>query len=200
MSLELIYEKRYDVLQKIAQLLEEDILDNISELEHIDRVSVRPKSVKSFMKKANKEIDSNVKYDDPIKQIQDQIGARITCFYLSDVEPIAEIIHRYYTPIEIQDKIPEATNEFGYIGKHYILKLPPDVLPDNSTDFPEFFELQIKTLFQHAWSEASHDVAYKPNFKLSNEQQRKIAFTAAQAWGADTIFDELIKEASSSIN
>ena len=54
-----------------------------------------------------------------------------------------------------------------------------------------FFELQIKTLFQNAWSEANHDLGYKPERELSKDEKRKIAFTSAQAWGADMIFDEL---------
>jgi len=59
---------------------------------------------------------------------------------------------------------------------------------------PEFFELQIKTLFQHAWAEAEHDLGYKPPKPLTSIQKRKMAFTAAQAWGADQIFDELSRE------
>jgi ppGpp synthetase/RelA/SpoT-type nucleotidyltranferase len=47
---------------------------------------------------------------------------------------------------------------------------------------PQFFELQVKTLFQHAWSEAEHDLAYKPSEPITPHQQRQIAFTAAQAW------------------
>ena len=59
---------------------------------------------------------------------------------------------------------------------------------------PTFFELQIKTLFEHSWAEANHDLAYKPHSELNLVQKRKIAFTAAQAWGADKIFDELSQE------
>jgi len=55
----------------------------------------------------------------------------------------------------------------------------------------EFFELQIKTLFQHAWSEAEHDLGYKPPVKLTSDQNRGLAFTAAQSWGADQIFNEM---------
>ena len=60
---------------------------------------------------------------------------------------------------------------------------------------PGFFELQVKTLFQHAWSEAEHDLGYKPGVKpLTPDETRRLAFTSAQAWGADHIFDELFRE------
>jgi len=52
----------------------------------------------------------------------------------------------------------------------------------------------VKTLFQHAWSEAEHDLGYKPSGKLTSDQKRRLAFTAAQASGADLIFDEMFQE------
>jgi hypothetical protein len=37
-----------------------------------------------------------------------------------------------------------------------------------------------------------HDLGYKPGDKVLNpDDKRKLAFTSAQAWGADLIFDEL---------
>jgi len=56
------------------------------------------------------------------------------------------------------------------------------------------FELQIKTLFQHAWAESEHDLAYKPVEDLPKDQRRRVAFVAAQAWGADHILHELVEE------
>jgi putative GTP pyrophosphokinase len=48
---------------------------------------------------------------------------------------------------------------------------------------PQFFELQVETLFQRAWSE--HDLGYKPGATpLTSEAKRRLAFTSAQAWGA----------------
>ena len=84
-------------------------------------------------------------------------------------------------------------DRFGYVGRHFILATPEDVVDDNAdrSKTPQFFELQVKTLFQHAWSEAEHDLAYKPSEPLTPHQQRQIAFTAAQAWGADEIFEQL---------
>jgi ppGpp synthetase/RelA/SpoT-type nucleotidyltranferase len=62
---------------------------------------------------------------------------------------------------------------------------------------PDVFELQVKTLFQHAWSEADHDLGYKPGGKTPNPaQKRLLAYASAQAWGADRVFDELFQTLS----
>ena len=136
------------------------------------------------------------KYTDPLNQIQDQIGARIVTFYKDDVENIREVIERYFRPIEVKTVIPDSESEFGYFGQHYILLFPKDITETVTTPIPPFFELQIKTLFQHSWSEANHDLGYKPGEDLSPKLRRKIAFVSAQAWGADEIFNELYLELS----
>lgn len=104
---------------------------------------------------------------------------------------------KYFRSIEDRKVVPELDSVFGYFGHHMILRIPGDVIGSGmpKVDLPEFFELQIKTLFQHAWSEAEHDLGYKPGENpLSSDQKRKIAFTSAQAWGADIIVDELFHE------
>jgi uncharacterized protein DUF4357/RelA/SpoT family protein len=131
---------------------------------------------------------------------RDQIGALIITFFKSDVERIDGIITNYFKPIEIRDRVPDSEWEFGYFGKHYVLIIPGDVKSGSiaTKDVPEFFELQIKTLFQHAWSEAEHDLGYKPgSVSLGPEEKRKLAYTSAQAWGADQIFDGLFRSLGS---
>ena len=113
-------------------------------------------------------------------------------FYISDIDIIRQMVENYFKFIEVKMKTPNSDSEFGYFGLHFILEMPADVIPEeNEEDIPEFFELQIKTLFQHAWSEAHHDLGYKSLRDLTGDERRKVAFTAAQAWGADTIFQEL---------
>lgn len=193
-----IYQQRCtDYLYKIADELKIDISKKLSDVKRIDRISVRVKDTDSFLKKSEK-LDDNgeKKYPDPINEIQDQIGARIICFYKDDAIKIHQIICEYFTSTEIQFKEPKKDSEFDYFGIHLVLFIPADIRPSRipKNDCPEFFELQIKTLFQHAWSEANHDIYYKQDKQLSKEQRRKIAFTAAQAWGADIIFDELAED------
>ena len=121
------------------------------------------------MQKALKKVNQIPKYSDPLNQILDQIGARVVTFYTSDVEVIAKEINRYFHSIENKILVPDGESEFGYIGQHFILLLPSDVLAGFNDDdnLPQFFELQIKTLFQHAWSEAEHDLGYKTTSQLT---------------------------------
>lgn len=192
------YGRRYDNhLQTIAINLEAYLKKLLVDCKHIDRVSARAKSPERFEAKAKKlSKDGKQKYSAPLVELQDQIGARIVVFYKADVSLISEVVDKYIRHIEIQELQPDSEWEFGYFGKHYIKTLPADVVPSHvgNAEAPRFFELQIKTLFQHAWSEANHDLCYKPNEVLTSDQTRRFAYTAAQAWGADQVFEELRSE------
>ncbi|MDO6421552.1 GTP pyrophosphokinase [Saccharophagus degradans] len=191
------YKQRWEqYLKPIANKLQEKLLDELKDVPRVDRVSARAKDPTRFMNKSQKSEGGRPKYNDPLVQIQDQIGARVIVFYVDDVIVVEKAIEDYYRHIEKKDLVPESDSEFGYVGKHYVLKLPEDVIEDedDKTKIPKFFELQIKTLFQHAWSEANHDLGYKPDQELTSHHRRKLAFTAAQAWGADQIFSELLRD------
>lgn len=188
------------MLGRIANAIAAQVADYLAGQPRIDRVTARPKSIERFLKKAEtRNDDGKLKYAEPIHQIQDQIGARIVVFYKSDVDRIEEIVKKYYRAIEFEKVVPDKEEEFGYFGHHLILVVPDDVIEEGMDKelAPDVFELQIKTLFQHAWSEADHDLGYKPGEKLlTSDQKRRIAFTSAQSWGADLIFDELFQERS----
>lgn len=188
--------RREKVLVPLAARIEDHLKNLFGSLARIDRVSARAKSVDRFLGKAAKLQDGKPKYEDPLNQIQDQVGARIVTFYASDVERVRLEIEKYFKYIESQRIVPESEKEFGYEGRHFILFVPEDLIDDTVSvdESVELFELQIKTLFQHAWSEAEHDLGYKPSVKLTSDQNRRLAFTAAQAWGADQIFDEMFRQ------
>lgn len=183
-------------LAPLAERLEAHLKEIFEKEPRVDRVSCRAKSVASFIKKSSKpNKDGSSKYKDPLEQIQDVIGARVITFYRPDVAKLTEIVEKHFTRIEEKELSPNSEYEFGYFGKHFVLLLPSDVLLDGMPDqAPEIFELQVKTVFQHAWSEASHDLDYKEeNEALTFEDKRKIAFASAQAWGADNAFEEIAR-------
>jgi len=190
--------RRERVLVPLADRIEAHLKSVFSGFPRIDRISARAKSVARFIGKGAKHEGGIPKYADPLNQIQDQVGARIVTFYASDVEKVRLEIEKYFKYIESKKIVPESESEFGYEGRHFILFVPEDLIDDklDREESVEFFELQIKTLFQHAWSEAEHDLGYKPSGALTSDQKRRLAFTAAQAWGADQIFNELYRQTS----
>jgi ppGpp synthetase/RelA/SpoT-type nucleotidyltranferase len=176
-------------------VLEEHVARAVSSYLRIDGVAARAKSVDSFVAKSQKVVEGTRKYSDPFAQIQDQVGVRIVTYYLCDVDAVCDLVNRSYRPIEERYLAPESPNEFGYEGKHLVLLMPPDVAPSfDKEQCPRFFELQIKTLFQHAWSQADHDLGYKPSTDLTHEQKRRIALAAALAWGVDQVYTQLATE------
>lgn len=196
------YARRFDAhLQRVAQALEQMAIDELSSVQLIDRVSARAKDPGRFAGKAQKrQKDGGLKYPHPLTEVQDQIGLRVVVLYADVILPVSQQLLKYFRPIERQDVEPESDWEFGYFGRHFILALPGDVVPSDVdlAEVPDFFELQVKTLFQHAWSEANHDLGYKPAATLDGGQRRLAAFAAAQAWGADRAFTELRSELESS--
>jgi putative GTP pyrophosphokinase len=192
------YKRRRELtLLPLSKKLQALLSDLLSSYPRVDSVRSRAKRIDRFLEKAQKVTDDGgPKYTNPLNQIQDQLAARVVVFYLADVEEICVIVKKYFRSIEERTIVPDSPSEFGYEGKHFILFVPDDLVDTSWTrsDYPTFFELQVKTLFQHAWAEADHDLDYKSTSGLSVDQRRQVAFTAAQAWGADRVFEELASE------
>lgn len=187
------YTERFNVILKLEASKLRTHLENLfSTNDAVCWISTRAKSIDSFLAKASRENGNKRVYEDPLNEIQDQIGALIITKFLSDVEAVEQVIQDHFGGIERLEIEPESESEFGYVGRHYILFLPTEVQSSTETvTGPDFFELQIKTLFQYAWSETNHAIGYKPNQVLTPDQKRLSAFVAAQAWGADQAVNKL---------
>ena len=198
MSTLLDYGQRYSALTTVAKSLEAYLSDQLAHIAHIDRIACRAKTPGSFRDKASK-LDTGgcPVYMAPLSQIQDQIGARVVVFYPDDVKGVATELERLFSTAERQTLEP-APSEFGYFGEHWVFAFPNSIVPElvDLDMVPDFFELQIKTLFQHAWSQAEHDIRYKSRQAPSVEQQRLFAVAGALAWQADRTFSRLNRELS----
>lgn len=194
MKLEDTYAARYELLVKIAADINVNLTAILANYPRVDIVKARAKSVDRFMKKTGKLDPDTGKpyYDDPLSEIQDQVGARVVVYYLDDVQPLVQHLLKHFCEIENKRKDIKDPAKFGYEGHHLVCTLPVDISNRYSPPV-RFFELQIQTLFQHAWAEAEHDIGYKMTRALSYEELRSIAYSASQAWGADQCFDRLWK-------
>lgn len=190
------YFELYHELLRIAKELEEDLRNAFSDVKHIDRINCRIKEKESFIQKASKLTkEKALKYKNPFKEIQDFIGCRVVVYFKSDIELATEIIKRFYKTIEKQHLVPDDVMKFGYEGTHLICSIPNTMYSTGlkHLSFPDFFELQIKTLYQHAWSQSNHGLGYKPGNILSYEEERKLAFVSAQSWGADRMLLDILE-------
>jgi putative GTP pyrophosphokinase len=180
-------------LLMIAEKIEENLAMIFKETHHVDRIACRVKGEESFLNKTLKEEKGILKYSQPFKEIQDMIGARIVIYYKSDLENTQKLVKDYFHSVEATRYIPDDVTKFGYEGFHYVSFIPSAIYSTHKANplIPDFFELQIKTLYQHAWSQANHGLGYKPGSSLTYEEERKLAFLAAQSWGADQILHEL---------
>ncbi|WP_437186739.1 GTP pyrophosphokinase [Planctomicrobium sp. SH668] len=190
------YTQRFrNFLTPAAKGIEEFLEEVLGQHSGVCSVKTRPKGMESFLEKAGRKNGETPRYSDPLNQIQDQIGALVTTRFLADVAVIESIIQDSFSSIEKKLLQPESNYEFGYIGRHFILFIPTDVWSPLTQDPPiRFFELQIKTLFQYAWSETNHKIGYKQLSRLDIEEKKLTAYIAAQAWGADRAVNELYEK------
>ncbi len=188
------YEQRIDLLEKLASALQADLKDQLKGYSHIDQISARAKGVNSFVAKAD---DAKNGYLAPLEEIEDQVGGRVLVFFRSTMDRVKERLLANFSVVEQSRRRPRPDAEFGYESDHYIVEIRPDLCPagwSEQTEMPRMMELQVRTLFMHAWAEPQHDLAYKSKEELTSDQARRLAWVAASAWGADRFLDEVAQE------
>jgi ppGpp synthetase/RelA/SpoT-type nucleotidyltranferase len=127
-------------------------------------VTSRVKTEESFLGKAFR---PGKAYGDPFRDVKDIVGLRVIVREPSDAESVEKVVCSIYSRQarhsgKAGDRLKE--DQFGYRAIHVVARLPARV-----TGMPAFegctsmsFEVQIHTLIEHAWSELSHKLWYKP--------------------------------------
>lgn len=187
------YEERLPLLQELASNLERELRRQFDGVPHIDRIGFRAKGTTGFLHKV---LERRIEpaYEVPLIEVEDQVAGRILVFFLTDVEPARAQAEGLFAPVEAVQRRPATYNVFDYESFHAIYGIPPQVKPagwDERDDVPRTFELQIRTLFQHAYAEPQHDLAYKPERSPSDEIRRELAWVAASSWGADQALERV---------
>ena len=189
------YEARGELLNQLAKNLTEETLGVLGDQPHVDRVSYRVKGAKSFIEKA-RDPANNPAYAEPLVEIEDQVAGRVLVFFLSDIAPVLARLGGAFTLVESSRRRPAKDDEFGYESHHLICMIPPQTKPGGWSDLdspPRTFELQVRTLFMHAWAEPQHDLEYKAAEDLPRIIQRELYWIAASSWGADQAFERIVE-------
>jgi putative GTP pyrophosphokinase len=160
---------------------------------YIDRVSFRTKGGKSFDEKAH-DPETTPPHENPLVEIEDQVAGRVIVFFLRDIEVVLEQLKRTFNTVERKHMRPKNDDGFGYESAHLICNIPPQAKPEGwaeRDDVPHTFELQVRTIFMHAYAEPQHNIGYKPTAELPRQIKRELAWIAASAWGADQAFERV---------
>ncbi|MGT8955789.1 GTP pyrophosphokinase [Bacillus cereus] len=179
--------------QKVATIIKEFLdQNNITYY----AITNRAKGIDSFIEKAEK-----VKYTDPKNQIKDLAGIRIITFVSSEVDSCSNLIKPLFKMDDEHstDKREDlGTDKVGYRSVHYVGELNEDRLrlPEFSPFAGMTFEIQIRTILEHAWADISHDRNYKFGGVLppDNDIQRRFSLAAATLELVDREFNSLAME------
>ncbi len=166
------------------------------EHKHIDRIAFRVKAIDSFVDKVVNRM-AKPPYTNALAQVEDQIGGRVLVLFKHDIDRVVELLLDTFNKVELEHRMPEKDAEFGYESAHLVCHVPPAVRPDgwaSEASMPNTFELQVRTLFMHAYAEPNHNLGYKAPAELSRDQMRRLGWVAASAWGADDALEVTWRE------
>ncbi|MBI5127486.1 hypothetical protein HZA76_03475 [Candidatus Roizmanbacteria bacterium] len=179
----------YELLTKKVESLIREIL----ELNKIDYqvIQSRCKSQSSFENKVDKE---GFNYD--YRDMQDLAGIRIIGYVKNDVLKISEIIKKEFI-IDEKRSIDKSKilgrDKVGYSSLHFVSKFSEEriKLPEYSLFKDIYFEIQIRTILQHAWAEIEHDRNYKFSGMLPEPIQRNFYLISGLLEIADNEFNQI---------
>jgi ppGpp synthetase/RelA/SpoT-type nucleotidyltranferase len=115
-----------------------------------------------------------------LQMVHDVLGLRVITYFEDDVIQVAE---RLSAEFRVDDKRSGdkaqllGSREFGYRSLHLVAGIT-----HNRADLPEYiplrdriFEIQIRSILQHAWAEIEHDLGYKSQVSIPITLRRRFS-------------------------
>lgn len=123
-----------------------------------------------------------------LANVTDLVGVRVITYFASDVNVVARLMEEHHV-VDWDHSIDKSRihdpDRFGYLGVHYVLRAEPDLVPE----LPGArYEVQIRSVLQHAWAEIEHDLGYKNREAVPREVRRRFYRLAGLLEMADEEF------------
>lgn len=186
------YYQNTDVYKKLSHDVG-DIINTLLEVNHI-KISNMAIRIKSEEALRNKVMYKN-KYNH-LDEITDVLGVRIITLFENDIDTILDLLEDTFEICEIVDKRKKELKnriEFGYNSLHIVVKFT-----DSRCQLVEYqkyqdirFEIQIRTVLQHAWAEVEHGLGYKSHYEPPMSVKRKLYRLAATLEILDEEFENI---------
>ncbi|MFT3911446.1 MAG: hypothetical protein QM737_18630 [Ferruginibacter sp.] len=190
--------KLYDYnIEKFRRIRDEVIFIVESIFEKTDikihNVHSRIKKIDSLIKKAEGVDLENA--NQIFEKIQDIVGIRIICLFVSDISEIIKLLRENFTVIQEDNKISESEiSSFGYFSVHFYCKLKKDFKGTRYDDIKDIgFEIQVRTISMDAWANISHYLDYKSELEIPKELKKDFFALSGLFYVADTHFEMFFK-------
>ena len=192
------YRRLMPVYTRMAEVIPEQLKQFFSEAGII--VAALEHRVKEEKSLAGKLRLKGGKYHD-IMDITDILGLRVITFYIDDVDKVASVLERLFEidwANSVDKRKAHDIDSFGYLSLHYICRIPESSYSDPA--HPELnqirFEVQMRTVLQHAWANMNHDTGYKSGVEIPKEYLRNLSRLAGMLELVDDEFSRIRRELS----
>lgn len=160
-------------------------------------VQHRIKSCESSWKKYEKK-----KYSTPFDDITDFVAFRVICYLESDIKRIDAALRSCFRIDEensIDRRSANDVRQVGYRSLHLVCSLGSDraALPEYEGVDKLRFEVQVRTVLEHAWAEIEHTQNYKSDVALPPSLQRRLNIISATLELLDNQLAAVAEEARS---
>lgn len=181
------YRKQRDNFIKLGDTVHEILSDIVNDMGlTVLAIEHRVKTEKSLAGKLERSGDYYNVFDD----LTDILGCRVICFLSDEIDKIGKRVEESFVvewDLSSDKRTLIQEDAFGYLSLHYTCTLPfGDKWPDEICG--KKFEIQIRTILQHAWAAIHHDIGYKSDFGVPRDIKRQFARLAGLLELADDEF------------
>lgn len=171
------YEQNFEATELLARAARDAVKTAIADINvPVQEVFYRPKSVTSLRAKLR-----DRKAKNPRRLLYDAIGCRVVTYYDEDVDVVVDHLKRdldVHRTVDKRKRLP--LKAFGYRSVHLRARLR-----DTRTGVSTLallgrreFEIQVRSILEHAWSEVEHEIVYKGGTEYPDAFVRRFAAVA----------------------
>jgi ppGpp synthetase/RelA/SpoT-type nucleotidyltranferase len=155
----------------------------------IHAITSRAKRITSLRSKLHRK-----NYSNPATQLTDLIGVRVITYFARDIDSVGDKLRDVLEISSARSKDARTeleSNEFGYRSLHLVCRLRARQLPTFQNLGRRWFEIQIRSILDHAWSEIEHEVVYKSGIEFPDRVRRQFSAVAGSLEVIERAFGDL---------
>lgn len=160
--------------KELGGLVSSFLKSTITECEILPEISYRTKELLSIVKKIKKKLREK---DYSYSQLNDKLGIRIICTFQEEMATIDNYLYKYFEIKKVERKKETLdVKTLDYISNHYDACIKTSVKQFNKQSHLKdlVFEIQVRTLNQHAWANTAHSLSYKQEAEIPPSLMRKV--------------------------